>query len=383
MGNTSHATAQKKFGNSSIYFDGTGDALSIPNSSDFNFGTGAFTIDFWMYAGTASDYDCIVTVGGNPGHWGVYIVSHKITLLLNGGYHSLGTTVVDNQIWHHVAISKDISTNTVRLYVDGSKDGEVTDTTNFTSTNQLNIGSYYDTGYYYNGYIDELRIIKGYAIWTSESFTPSSIPYENLHESPNDYYSAVLTINGSIQTNGWLNINSAFISDNTDSQLISYAFSFDNRNTWKIWDADATPAAWRSVARNNSGTWQYNSADQGSTAWSNANVNTLTTAISEAVVNTNNQMTGADINNMSDTQWKDTGGWSPENSIALGIIIKSDSTTADPVVESYTMIYDSNEVVKNSSSDYKIYSNDIDSNQKLWKIKKLSEGTTKIFINSM
>jgi len=31
-----------------MYFDGTGDYLSIPVSNDFNFGSGDFTIDLWV-----------------------------------------------------------------------------------------------------------------------------------------------------------------------------------------------------------------------------------------------------------------------------------------------------------------------------------------------
>ena len=45
---TTQSTAQSKFGGSSIYFDGIDDFLTIPDSDDWNFGSGAFTIDFWM-----------------------------------------------------------------------------------------------------------------------------------------------------------------------------------------------------------------------------------------------------------------------------------------------------------------------------------------------
>lgn len=49
-GNVAHSTTQKKHGNSSIYFDGNGDYLSIPASSDFSFGVNPFTIEFWVNA---------------------------------------------------------------------------------------------------------------------------------------------------------------------------------------------------------------------------------------------------------------------------------------------------------------------------------------------
>ena len=33
----------------SVYFDGTGDYLSIPDSTDFSMGTGDFTLEGWFY----------------------------------------------------------------------------------------------------------------------------------------------------------------------------------------------------------------------------------------------------------------------------------------------------------------------------------------------
>ena len=47
-GDVHHSTTQSKFGSSAIYFDGNGDYLSIPDSEDWNFGSGDFTIDFWV-----------------------------------------------------------------------------------------------------------------------------------------------------------------------------------------------------------------------------------------------------------------------------------------------------------------------------------------------
>ena len=47
-GDTHHSGVSKQFGNTSILFDGTGDFLSIPDSPDWHFGTGDFTIDFWV-----------------------------------------------------------------------------------------------------------------------------------------------------------------------------------------------------------------------------------------------------------------------------------------------------------------------------------------------
>ena len=49
-GNVTHSTTESKFSGGSIYLDGTGDYLSVADSSDWAFGTGDFTMDMWVYS---------------------------------------------------------------------------------------------------------------------------------------------------------------------------------------------------------------------------------------------------------------------------------------------------------------------------------------------
>ena len=49
----------------SVYFDGTGDYLSVADSSDFTFGTEDFTIEFWRYRSSVSDTESYVTKYNN------------------------------------------------------------------------------------------------------------------------------------------------------------------------------------------------------------------------------------------------------------------------------------------------------------------------------
>ena len=48
-GNSHHETDQAKIGQSSMYFDGSGDYISTPYSAYWNFGSGDWTLDFWAY----------------------------------------------------------------------------------------------------------------------------------------------------------------------------------------------------------------------------------------------------------------------------------------------------------------------------------------------
>ena len=59
VGNAQIDTAQYKFGGASGLFDGNGDYLSVPDSDDWYFGTGDFTIDAWARFANANVCHCI------------------------------------------------------------------------------------------------------------------------------------------------------------------------------------------------------------------------------------------------------------------------------------------------------------------------------------
>ncbi len=54
-GNAQRSSGASKFGGYSVYLDGNADFLSIPNSSDFDFGADDFTIDFWFRPNSQRD----------------------------------------------------------------------------------------------------------------------------------------------------------------------------------------------------------------------------------------------------------------------------------------------------------------------------------------
>ena len=93
-------------------------------------------------------------------------------------------------------------------------------------------------------------------------------------------YHAVHTTNSTDSTY-WTDINSMTADEAAGDGSIYYAVSTDDRTTWKI--ADNTDGI-RSIVRNNSGTWQYNSnGTYASTTWTNATTNTELNALQEAM----------------------------------------------------------------------------------------------------
>jgi hypothetical protein len=81
-GNTVHSTTQKKFGASSLYFDGTGDYLQIssPNAA-FNWGTGNFRISYWISVPNAAESGNreILWIGGNAYTAGGIDVQYRLS----------------------------------------------------------------------------------------------------------------------------------------------------------------------------------------------------------------------------------------------------------------------------------------------------------------
>jgi sugar lactone lactonase YvrE len=96
-----------------------------------------------------------------------------------------------------------------------------------------------------------------------------------------DYAVAVTNSGGQINTTYWADVNSTTATEAVGTGEVYYAYSTDNHVTWKvIHNTDGQ----RSIVRNNSGTWQYNSnVTYGSETWANATTNTEFAALRQAL----------------------------------------------------------------------------------------------------
>ena len=178
-GNAKTSTAQSKFGGSSIFFDGNGDYLVSPSNSAFQFGTGDFTIEAWVYipTGISGSYAAICDIRSSPyGDGGVlFKLNSSRQLGYYGATETNTTATVPLSTWTHVAISR--SSGTTRLFISGDLSATVADGNN-KSINGCYIGRVYDNANpAFSGYIDDLRITKGVARYT-ESFTVEVQPVE-------------------------------------------------------------------------------------------------------------------------------------------------------------------------------------------------------------
>ena len=180
-GNTTQGTFSPYGDNWSNYFDGTGDYFNIADNAALDFGTGDFTIDLWFYAESVAD--AVFAAGFSSGSpvsgWGasVYAGSASFTIAVSDTYVGVSNSAtISANTWYHYAIVR--SGNSFTLYINGVGGTAVTNTSSInTQAAGLNIGrsTYTLNLRQFKGYISNLRIVKGTAVYNS-NFTPSTAP---------------------------------------------------------------------------------------------------------------------------------------------------------------------------------------------------------------
>lgn len=181
-------TSISKFGSASGYFNGS-TFLSYANSSDFNFSGGTYTIEGWVNPSSVSSLMTIVAkaTSGISVDWAFNIDNATtVSFWVSGqGSPSVSGTVptIVPGTWHHFAAVSDAGI--VSVYWNGIRIGISPSTMTTVHTAALiTLGCYRnnDPAYYYNGYMDEIRLTKGTARYTA-NFTPPASPFSNADGS--------------------------------------------------------------------------------------------------------------------------------------------------------------------------------------------------------
>lgn len=184
FGDAKISTAQSKFGGSAGYFDGSGDYLTCPTSSTvFNFGSGNFTVEAWVYVANVSGVKTIAGIWPNDAgaSWRFLVVGSSIQFLwrltTNTSDGAGSSSCLTANTWAHVAAVRNGST--VTLYCNGISVGSKSIGTSLirSASSALQIGRNEDSNtWFMNGYMDDLRITRNVAFYTS-NFTPPSAPF--------------------------------------------------------------------------------------------------------------------------------------------------------------------------------------------------------------
>lgn len=171
----------------SAYFDGSGDRLTIPDSDNFSFGTGNYTVEAWVWplaSGNTSNVILNQSNGGAGSDSSFYLgfatdgVSHYVSDGTGWDYNaSVGSKTYGSQ-WNHVVWMR--NGDTLYTYVNGALEASTALSAGFALGNSSRVVEVASQNgeQYFKGYIANLRVTKGFATYQtySNTFTPPTRP---------------------------------------------------------------------------------------------------------------------------------------------------------------------------------------------------------------
>jgi hypothetical protein len=171
-----------KITDGAVSFDGSGDYLETSSTTDFAFGTGDFTLEAYIYATSLPNTNNrIITSGtnsaGNRSNFQLMVGSTGYLEFDNTSTYQSATGLISTGRWYHVAATK--ASGTLRLFIDGVNVKEQADSYNVTENGGVTIGREAGFSSYWNGFISNLHIVKGTALYTSD-FTPPTRELTNV-----------------------------------------------------------------------------------------------------------------------------------------------------------------------------------------------------------
>jgi hypothetical protein len=177
-GSIALASSPVKMGKGSLAFNGSTQYATVAHSSDWEFGSGNFTVEWWEYrtgGGCAIARDFSTLYCPFLFSYGstrlVYMCSAAGSWDIANG-RSFGT--VTNNVWQHLAITR--NGTVFRTFLNGVQQDSWTSSASLAAnSNPLCIGAA-QSGTYFSGYMDDLRITKGVSRYDA-NFTAPEAPF--------------------------------------------------------------------------------------------------------------------------------------------------------------------------------------------------------------
>ena len=180
-GNTtqgSNSPQSRPAGEWGVYFDGSGDYLTVPHISSFNPNTYVSLECFVCFSSLNSN----ILIVGRQGMWlsysyaGIGGSANKIAFSLYDGswVTANSTSTININQWYHIVGVRD--NTTLRIYINGVQEGTATFSgTASTYTTDFSIGGLFTGGDYVTGYLSNVRYCNGSTSgalpYTGTSFT--------------------------------------------------------------------------------------------------------------------------------------------------------------------------------------------------------------------
>ena len=205
VGTAKTQSAVVKYGTGAMKFNGSTDYLTVPYTSVIDFTTSAFTVEAWVYTTTTAD-QTVMYFSGNTSSYAALRVglgtSNVYLLMSNNGTSwavnsgNIGTAPVNT--WHHIAVCK--TGSSVYFFLNGVLLGTyaLTGTPGAGTLYQIGAVANTSASTFMNGYIDDLRVTKGYARYTA-NFTPPTAALPNSSTGDAYFQYNSLLLQGDIQ----------------------------------------------------------------------------------------------------------------------------------------------------------------------------------------
>ena len=167
----------------SVYFDGTGDYLTLPSSSNLVLGSGDFCVEMWYYQQAnafAALFSNAVSSGGGDAQFELQIAASTFypTVLAWATTFLTSSVASTPNAWNHIAVCR--NGTTLSMFLNGTRVATTTTSNNFSSTNAFHISRQAAAAAgYINGYISNLRVVKGSSVYTP-SATTITVPTQPL-----------------------------------------------------------------------------------------------------------------------------------------------------------------------------------------------------------
>jgi len=208
---SSQAYSTSVYGGSG-YLNGSSDYLTASSNSAFAFGSGAFTVEFWIYpTATFPAFASPFTTGSTTNDFVIDVQTSGLSIDVNNNAVVIATSSIalTANAWNHVAVTRGSSGSTLYIFINGQQGANVTNSTSWTNTGNLTIGK--QSNIYVPGYITDLRVVKGTQVYSS-AFTPPTVPLTAITNT-----SLLLSMqNAGIYDNAmmpdWITLGSAQIS---------------------------------------------------------------------------------------------------------------------------------------------------------------------------
>jgi hypothetical protein len=173
-GNAQVTTTSPKFGTGALLCDGSGDSLSAPSHTSLTFGTGDFTIEAWIRLNAFSARQFVFSRRDSSGFSLAILADGRLTgITPNVNSLAEASATMATNTWYHTAYTRSGSTNT--LWLNGSSVATSTNSEDGLSGTSF-IGSRDGSTESVDGRIDDLRITKGVARYTT-TFTPPTAAF--------------------------------------------------------------------------------------------------------------------------------------------------------------------------------------------------------------